>query len=303
MNALLQALASCRGFVEAAATAAAAGAPLTATGAALREFAARCQAPGAPATDSAARVLSAVLADRARLGYPPGAFGPGQQSASEALTFAVGLADAADAPGSAPWASRVPPVAPGPIAAAFAFRFDARRDCRRCGARGTMPAPAGVVLPAFGAAWRDSDTAARFAAVVAADGAPGGEPAPGFVCEGCGVAGATAVTRRLRRAPPVLVLAFNQYGDKFAPAFPPAFSLPRRDGGALVYRAAAQVVHQGGLGGGHYWAIARRASAPGGAESVFVLNDGYVGAAPEFATTYAGAPPGIVGLRDRKSVV
>lgn len=82
---------------------------------------------------------------------------------------------------------------------------------------------------------------------------------PEWRCERCGQQGQGALSARVRRAPPVLILALKRFVDPWrvlrAPVAPDeALSL----GGAATYRLSGVVCHYGLQGGGHYVAVCRR---------------------------------------------
>lgn len=280
-NSLLQLLVGCTAFLRAVEDNAERLAG-TATGRAVVAFV-RGERGGADMRGASAAVFEALLQDLRE--KKPGAlkaFGPGQQSASEAFVFLMEMLEPAPAGASAAEGG-----AAGPLADVFQLRHSCEIFCRCC--RGVVSRRADASLIFYLGFLDRLEPPARTPEAFAAALTRQVSSLAGFDCPECsrrgegglppGVPGALRVYT-LALAPDVLVCNFDRYtSDAPVPRyFPPRFELRAEGGGVLRYALVGQVEHSGGLGGGHYWTRGARASG------VFCLDDATVSPA-QFAPT------------------
>ncbi len=103
-----------------------------------------------------------------------------------------------------------------------------------------------------------------------------------YECPKCKIRGERLQIYRLRRIPSIIMITSKNYYKKENLAFPPFIRIPAEkpeDAPAserrfMRFEAVAQIQHSGGMGGGHYWAVARRSPIAGtNTENWWVLND------------------------------
>lgn len=266
-NSLLQAVVSCPAVVGAAFDNRAYLAS-TATGRALYDYfwaaAPRGRPPSAapfadikPIGAASAKVLAALHTDlRARRPRLATVFGPGQQSASEALVMLLDMTD--DPTPIDRDNSGRPTLAENPIARAFYHRYRARIYCRMCQAR-TSEEKLDIAVqfeffhydqnpPA------DSGSFSQSILQYSTD-------LSGYRCERCGTAAGAYRRYSLTMIPEVFVVLFNVYDAQARKAryFPENFTVPALGGGGISFRQVAQVQHFGNVQSGHYTARGSRA--------------------------------------------
>lgn len=266
-NSLLQVLAGCTAFRRAVLAAGPAGFE-TATGRALEEFFRR---PGA-GRESAAGLYEALRSDlAARKPAALKAFGPGQNSATEAFLLLLEMLEAPGAPGAeAPGAE-----AGGRLAALFRHRFRCEIFCPRCRAPVSKTSDSALSLYL---GHLDGPAPPRTAEAFSRAVSCAVSAVEDFACPACPGApkGGAVRVYSLTMVPEVLFCHFNRYAPPPASGrfFPEFLAFPALGGGALRFRLVGQIEHSGGLEGGHYWA---RALRRGGS---FCLNDAAVSRAP-----------------------
>jgi len=280
-NSLLQGLSSCPAVVRVArGEADRAYLEKTATGRALRAFFA---AEPHPPPDGSVNVLRALLGDlKAR--RPHAVFGPGQQSASEGLTYLFDMTDVEegiptleearataratlgisedsvdDAARNIVGAARSRCAQNNPLSYLFRSRYQVSTHCVACGAMSCAGAPETAMM--LGAQeWPDPKgegcTPLEFGRLVRRYT----HSVDDYLCGSCGARDVAGRSYILRRAAEIVVVWRNIYGTRHVPEdFPPTFEFPAKTpGGRIPYRRMAVVDHSGSLGGGHYRARALR---------------------------------------------
>jgi ubiquitin C-terminal hydrolase len=282
-NSLLQGLSSCPAVIRVARSEAdRVHLEKTATGRALRAFFAA--APHPPA-DGSIEVLRALLGDL-KVRHPHAVFGPGQQSASEGLTYLLDMTDVEegvptleearatarttlglpeknqtveDAARNIVGAARSRCAQANPLAYLFRSRYQVNTHCVACGAMSSVGIPETAMM--LGAQdWPEPKgegcTSAEFGNLVKRYA----HSVDGYRCGSCGKTGTAGRTHILKRAAEIVVVRRNVYGHRTVPEdFPATFEFPSRTpGGRIPYRRMAVVDHSGSLSGGHYRARALR---------------------------------------------
>lgn len=279
LNSFLQALLGCTAWLRAVRD----SAGETRTGRAVREFVLAAMAPDADAdiAGHSAKILAALTEDL-RERRPAVAFGLGQESASEVFIHLLEMMEppvmVAEA-SAATKESLAPPPKPGPIRRLFERRFRCEIFCRACRTTVSTTNDDSVLTTLFHVTATDHDEFCRqFCQQITT--------CTDFVCERCQTKGTALRAYTLVRLPEIVFATFDCYGRRPDHRwFPKQLRLP---GAAPVagarpqhcYRLCGQIIHSGGLDGGHYWAFSLRQRE--GMVEPYVLNDTGVSRAADF---------------------
>lgn len=258
-NALLQALLSCTSVVKAVL-----GNPRyfaqTATGRAFAALVGAAHAGKPEVSALSAPLIAALIADL-RVRRPRADFAAGNQSASEGLVMLLDMLEVPVTRGVGKLGVQQAAAArASPLSRLFLHRYSTRIYCGRCRAVVSLvELDHSAVFEMFylDALVPPVADAAAFTAAIHSRA----DDVEDYLCPKCKVKSPATRFYQLKLVPEVVVCAFNIYtGARPARFVPPQFTQPMRDPRrCMLFRQVANVIHHGGLGGGHYLAQGLRA--------------------------------------------